>query len=108
MQDIKISRKQYKKFLTAIKNILLSQRWELVFENRQCIHLREADEDLFVPKYWTGHIILYYVKDGYIREIYSDYWSIFYKASLQRFFKHHEKRRLRILLQNDDETKAYI
>ena len=98
--------KHYLSFVKRIKNLLIWKGLEEVEtrENRY-LHLRQINEDIYIPLFYIGFINIYYVYDGEIQDVFRTK-STYLRNAAKQFEKFHTERNFRKILKNDNELQA--
>jgi len=98
--------KHYLSFVKRARDILFWQGLEQVeIREDRYLHLRQLNEDIYIPLFYIGFINIYYVYNGEIQDVFRSSSRFAINASKQ-FKKFHEQRNFRKVLSNDSELQA--
>ena len=101
-----MTNKHYLSFVKRVKNWL---KWqgieELETREDRYLHLKQLNEDIYIPLFYIGFVNIYYVYNGEVQDVFRSN-SKYLRNAAKQFAKFHRERNFRKVLSNDNELQA--
>lgn len=95
----------YLSWLNRVRQHLELEGCELEIKKNNCLHFKQNNEDIFIPLFYVGDLMVFYCFKGEIIDIFQ-YRTQYALNGYKQFSLFHKKRTLRKILSNDNELQT--